>query len=368
MSSRHRRVTAVVGLSVILLAVVLAVLAWPYLQGVAIPKLSPFLAQVKPVPAKPEPQRPPLLAVRTAIEDGRVVVKLSDAERERMGVKTARLSPSAHRTEIQAYGTVLDIARITDLTNSYASAKAALLTAQARAEVSRSAYTRAKNLGQYATQVQVETAEGTFRTDEAALTAAQSQVRTLAATAQQEWGAVLGKAIVERAPSVTRLIERADFLVQVTLPPGETLKGEPGAAFAEVPPQSERVALRYVSAATRTDQRIQGLSYFYLVSGESGLLPGMSTLAFITSDKIANGVAVPESAVVHWQGGAWIYRAVGDDAFARHALKSDAAMADDCYVVADLDQPTEIVVIGPQAVLSEEVKTQSQATGDADDD
>lgn len=368
MTSRGRRRSSVAWVVGLLLLVALAVLSWPQLESSLAPKLAGFFAQNNPGAAKVEPQRPLLLATRTAIEGGRVVVKLSDDERARMGVKTARLSPAAHRTEIQAYGSVLDIARITDLTNSYASAKAALQTAQARAEVSRSAYTRAKSLGQYATQVQVETSEGTFRTDEAALTAAQSQVRTLAATAQQEWGAVLGKAIVERTPAVTRLIERTDFLVQVTLPPGETLKGEPGAAFAEVPPQSDRVALRYVSAATRTDQRIQGLSYFYVVSGDSGLLPGMSTLAFLTSDKIANGIAVPESAVVHWQGNAWIYRAVGDDSFARHALKPDTPMADDAYVVGDIEAPTEVVVTGPQAVLSEEVKTQSQATGDADDD
>ena len=115
---------------------------------------------------------------------------------------------------------------------------------------------RAHSLGQYATKVQLETTEGAFRTDEAALAAAQSQLRTLAATAQQEWGTVIGRAIIERSPVITRLIERTDFLVQVTLPPGETLTAPPAIAHAEVPPQSERVALRYVSPATRTDQRI----------------------------------------------------------------------------------------------------------------
>jgi hypothetical protein len=126
--------------------------------------------------------------------------------------------------------------------------------------------------------------------------------------------------------------------------------------------------LRFVSAATRTDQRIQGLSFFYTVTGESGLLPGMSTLAFLSSDKVANGIAVPESAVVHWQGGAWIYRSVGDDVFARHALRSDAPMADDAYVVSDLTTETEIVVAGPQSVLSEEVRAQGKGTAADDDD
>ncbi|MDV2984343.1 UNVERIFIED_CONTAM: efflux RND transporter periplasmic adaptor subunit [Methylobacteriaceae bacterium AG10] len=318
----------------------------------------------------PAAHRPPAangLSARVAVEGGRAVVRLSDEEQSRIGVETARLKRMAHRIEVQAFGSVLDLARVTELTNSYASAKAQLQTAEAKTEVSRAAYVRARSLGQYATKVQLETAEGTFRTDEAALAAAQSQLRTLAATAQQEWGTVIGRAIVERSPAITRLIERTDFLVQVTLPPGETLKAPPAIAHAEVPPQSERVTLRYVSPATRTDQRIQGVSYFYTVAGDSGLLPGMSTLAFLTSERETTGIAVPESAVVHWQGSAWIYRSVGDDAFARHPLKADAPISDDAYVVDDLGAEAEIVVTGPQAVLSEELKGQIQAA-DADDD
>ncbi|GJD44280.1 hypothetical protein AFCDBAGC_2146 [Methylobacterium cerastii] len=318
----------------------------------------------------PVAPRPPHLpaAQRTAIEGGRVVVVLTPEERARIGLETARRPSESHPIEIQAYGSVLDLARVTELTNSYATATAQLQTAQARVEVSRAAFQRAKSLGAYATQVQIETTEGTFQTDQAALAAAQSQVRTLSATAQQEWGPVIGRGIVERSGLVTRLIERADFLVQVTLPPGEALKGPPGAAFAEVPPQSERVPLRFVSAATRTDQRIQGLSAFYTVSGDSGLLPGMSTLAFITASRAAVGVLVPEEAVVHWQGGAWFYRAVGEAGFARHALGADPALSGDGFVVADLTNETEIVLRGAQALLSEEMKAQAQASGGADDD
>lgn len=312
-------------------------------------------------PAVPKP------ASRTAIEGGRIVVKLAPGERERIGVETLDVAPGNHRIEIQAYGSVLDLARVTELTNAYASAQAALQTAQAKAEVSKSAFQRARNLGPYATQVQLETAEGTYQTDQASLSAAQSQLRTLAATAQQEWGPVIGKAIIERAPAVTRLIERTEFLVQVTLPPGEVLKGQPNTAFAEVPPQSERVALRYVSPATRTDQRIQGVSLFYVVSGDSGLLPGMSTLAFITADRAAHGILVPEDAVVHWQGGAWFYRAIGEGGFARHPLPSGAAMSADAYVVGDITEETEIVVRGAQALLSEEARAQSPAAVDDDD-
>lgn len=320
--------------------------------------------QARSTPAKPVH----LPAQRVAVEEGRAVVRLSAAERARIGVVSEARPAAAHREELQAYGSVLDLARVTDLTNSYAGAKAALQTAQARAEVSRSAFQRARTLGQYATAVQREAAEGTFQTDQAALAAAESQLRTLAATAQQEWGPVLGRAIVERAPAITRLIERADFLVQVTLPPGEGLKGPPAAAFAEVPPQSARVALAYVSPATRTDPRIQGLSFFYTVPGDSGFLPGMSMLAFLAADRSVTGLSVPEEAVVHWQGAGWIYRAVAPDTFARHRLKADPPMSADAYVVEDLPGGTEIVLAGAQALLSEEMKGQNPGSGAVDDD
>ena len=305
--------------------------------------------------------------VRVSVQGGRTVVRLSEEERARIGVETVRLRSADHAIEIQAYGSVLDLARVTELTNSYANARAQLQTAEAKAEVSRNALRRAKNLGTYVTQAQVETAEGMSRTDEAALAAAQSQLRTLAATAQQEWGPVVGKAIIERSPMITRLIERDDFLIQITLPPGETLRVPPDVAFAEVPPQSERISLRYVSTATRSDQRIQGVSYFYAVSGDSGLLPGMSTLAFLTSERMTAGVAVPESAVVHWQGSAWIYRSVEDDVFTRHALKPDAPISADSFVVDDIGPETDLVVVGPQAVLSEEVRGLTPDSGEDDD-
>nr|WP_085984980.1 multidrug transporter [Methylobacterium nodulans] len=349
--SRPRRVLRTLGTLVVLGAV----------AGAAIWYLPAHLRAAAPAD-KPLPPR----VSRAVVEDGRSIVKLAPAERRQIGVETVTLRTAQHREERQAYGAVLDLARVTDLTNAYASAKAQLLTAQARLEVSRSAYQRAKALGPYATAVQVETAEGSFRTDEASLAAAESQLRTLAATAQQEWGAVIGRAIVERSALVTRLIERERFLVQVTLPPGESVGTPPATAYAELPPQSARVPLDYVSPATRTDQRIQGLSYFYTVAGDSGFLPGMSSLVFVPSARAVAGVAVPEDAVVHWQGGAWFYRSVGPDAFARHPLNTDGPMSDDTFVVAGLPDETEIVLRGAQALLSEEMKNQIRVSGDDD--
>ncbi len=326
------------------------------------------VAALLPALRKPPAVDARLPAPRTAVEDGRTFVRLTEAERARIGLIAETRPAVLHRQELTAYGTVLDLARITELANSYAGAVAALQTAQARAEVSASAARRARNLGAGVVAVaQIETAEGTLLTDRAAQAAAESQVRTLAATARQEWGSLLGTAIIERAPLVTRLIERTDFLMQVTLPPGETFASPPQAAFAEVPPQSERVALRLVSPATRTDPRLQGQSFFYLVSGDSGLLPGTSTMAFLPGERAVRGVLVPEDAVVHGDGSSWVYRGTGDGAYVRHPIRPDAPMSADAYVVEDLPDGAEIVLRGGQALLSEEMKSRIRVVGDDDD-
>ena len=224
-------------------------------------------------------------------------VRLSPDQQHQIALETAVLEAAPLPEQVRAYGVVLDVARITDLTNNYANAQAQLQTAQAKFDVSKSAFDRAQSLVHSAILAKrdAEAAEGTFLTDQAALTAAQSQVKTLAATARQEWGPVIGKGIVERSSQVVRLIERDQFLIQVTLPPGIVLSEPPRAALAQAPTRNANIELSYVSPATRTDARIQGLSYFFVAPGDSGLLPGMNTIVYVPSGKTYEGVFLEDT-------------------------------------------------------------------------
>lgn len=295
-------------------------------------------------------------------------VKLKPNQQSQIGLETAVLEAAPHPEQFRAYGAVLDISRITELTNSYANAQAQLQTAQAKLEVAKSAFDRVRNLVESAAlpKKEAEVAEGTFRTDKAALAAAESQLRTLAATAQQEWGPVVGKGIVERSPVVVGLIERDLFLVQVTLPPGVTITGTPGTALAQAPTRNANIDLAYVSPATRTDTRIQGLSYFFSAPGNSGLLPGMNTTVYVPSGNTYEGVFVEDTAIVRWQGRSWVYLRVDNDTFKRHPISTDQPVSDDDYVVRDIPSGSEIVIRGAQVLLSEEAR--SELRGGADDD
>ncbi len=295
-------------------------------------------------------------------------VRLSPDQQRQIGLQTAVLEAAPHPEQFRAYGVVLDVARITELTNSYASAQALLQTAQAKFDVAKSSFYRARNLVESAGMAKkdAEAAEGTFRTDQASLAAAESQLKTLAATARQEWGPLIGKGIVERSPQVVRLIERDEFLVQVTLPPGVTLTEPPQTALAQAPPGSVNIDLRYVSPATRTDPRIQGLSYFFSAPGDSGLLPGMNTAVYVPSGKTYEGVFVEDTAIVQWLGRSWVYLRAGSDTFRRHPISTDQPVSDDDYVVRDIPPGSEIVIQGAQVLLSEEAK--SELRGSANDD
>src|SRR6266436_6487332 len=122
--------------------------------------------------------------IRVSNKNGDPVITLDAATQQRSGIETAALPSTHHPEELRAYGMVLDVARLTELSNNYANAKAP------------------------------------FGTDQASLAAAEAQVRTLTATAYQEWGSVLGKSLVDESPMITALIERQTFLLQITLPPG----------------------------------------------------------------------------------------------------------------------------------------------------
>jgi hypothetical protein len=311
-------------------------------------------------------ERPVRAPLRVSNVNGAAVIKLDAETQRRNGIETTTLMPAPYQEEVRAYGIVLDLAHLTDLNNRYANAKSQLQTAQAKLAASKTAFERAQSLYNHQQAVslaQVQTAEAAFRVDEAAVTAAQSHVRTLAATAEQEWGAVLGKSLIDGSPMVNRLIERQDFLLQITLPPGVSLSKPPATAFLQTS-KATRAAIAFVSFATRADPKIQGVSFFYVVPAESGVLPGMNVLAFLGTGTTAGGGTVPAGAIVWWQDRAWAYRRSGPDRFTRIEISTDLPAPGGGYIVKDLPNDAEIVTSGAQLLLSEEFRAQIQVGGD----
>ena len=321
-----------------------------------------FLAGRNEAAVEAQRERAVKVPIRVSGEAGEAVITIDADTQQRSGIETTALPSAPHQEEVRAYGMVLDVARLTELSNNYANAKAQVQTAQAKLAMSQPAFDRAEKLfneTHVVSQAQLQAAEAAFGTDQASLAAAQAQVRTFAATAYQEWGSVLGKSLVEESPMITALIERQNFLLQITLPPGVTIQAPPATAFIETG-KADRANITFVSPATRIDPRIQGVSFFYTAAAESGVLPGMNVLAFLPSGRSTEGAAVPASAIVWWQGRAWAYRRTGQDTFIRVEIPTDLPAPGGGYIANDVPKDAEIVTRGAQLLLSEEFRAQIQ--------
>jgi hypothetical protein len=330
-----------------------ALLIWGFLEG---------RSEVEREAERELPVKEPL---RVSMRGGEPVITLDSHTLLNSGIETAALASAPFQEQVRAYAMVLDLARLTDLSNNIANAKSQLQTAQAKLAASKAAFERARRLvdTHAVSQAQLEAAEAAFQADQAAVAAAESQGRTLSATAFQEWGPVLGKSLVDRSYTIVRLIERQDFLLQVTLPPGASIPKPPEAAEIQNRPNT-RAEIRYISQATRTDPKIQGLSYYYVTPADSEVLPGMNVLAFLPSGKHADGITIPASAIVWWQDRAWVYRRLAPESFVRTDIRTELPTPGGGYIAAGLPKEVEIVTRGAQLLLSEEFRAQIQVGED----
>jgi hypothetical protein len=263
---------------------------------------------------------------------------------------------------------VLDIGNLTALSTSYVAATTQMNTAEARLAASSAAFKRAAALYRdgAGSLAQSEAAEASYRGDAAALIAAQSHCRTIAATAIQEWGQTIGTALVQAAPLVQRLIDRQDLLIQVTLPHGLSIE-PPKAASIQGGGDFAKVDAQLISSAPRTDPKIQGLSFFYLAPPAGGLLPGMNVLAYMSPDGGHPGLTIPPSAIVWHAGKAWIYLRTASEGFTRQAIPAANYERPDGAVIipaASIQNAQGIVTEGAQLLLSEEFRAQIQVGQD----
>lgn len=329
--------------------------------------------ETRPVRPMAAPQQPAAIpATVPATVNGEAAITLSEAAQRDDGIAVFRLTESPHRRELQAYGTVVDLRPLTDLDNRYDNAKAQLDIAQAKLAASQTAYERARALfgaNKVISAAQYQTAEASYLVDRATLAGARSQLHSLEASAVQDWGPVLGRAVIEDKPVVQRLIARRLVLLQATLPAGERLFGQPTGAAAQAD-DGTLVPLDFVSEAPRTDPRLQGLSFYFTAPADSGLLPGMNVVVLVPKGAEIDSVVLPESAVV-WEGGQpWAYFSSGPNTFTRRPIATDWRATGGGYVVEGVADGAEVVTRGAQMLLSDEFRAQIKAgaSGDQDND
>ena len=298
---------------------------------------------------------------RVSMASDESVVSIDNATQAKSGMIVSALKTNTTPLEQQAYATVLPVQDLADARNNYVTAKAQLEKAQASLDVARKEYQRLTELhndDRNVSDKMFQAGTAALKTEEANVHAAQTTVQSTTNSVVQRYGDVITGWLVNDTPTLKRVLQQQDVLIQVTYPVN---------ASHATPPKVIRVqtgenifaTANLIARSPRIDPRIQGISYFYIAPAQM-LVPGMNVLAFLPTQNEAQGVVVPQSAVVWWQGKAWIYVQKNDDRFARREIPTEQPVENGFVVRSGLTPNDHIVVDGAQLLLSEEFRSQIQ--------
>lgn len=342
-------------IAIVVIVVVMALAVWGFLAGRA--ERAVEAQRETPVSA---PSRVSLVQDQTA-------VTLDAASQRQSGVVVAAQQPMTRSPSLQAFGTVLDVADLIALRNSYTTAQVQVSKAAAAELASRAEYQRSQALHAGERDIStkaLQTADAVWRSDQASLQAAQAALIAATQTASQQWGAVLAKAAADNATLFMRLATRQEALLQIVLPASTQLVQAPQRARVQTQ-AGTFVEATLISASPRTDPRLQGASYFYSAPA-NGLLPGMAVTVYLSQGAPVQGAMIPNSAVVWWQGHAWVYTRDRPDRFVRHELPVDNPVDGGWFVPQGFANGKSVVATGAQLLLSEEQRSRLSAGGDGD--
>lgn len=309
-----------------------------------------------------ERERPPEMPSQAQTVDGQTFITLDKASQDRNGIVVATLRQTMHQQQVSANAVVLPVQQLTELRSNYLAGAAQLEKATAALRVSRSEYDRLKMLyqdEQNASAKAMQAAEGAWRSDQANARVANEALRLNEVAAQQTWGPVISKWVIDGSPALDRILAQKDLLIQVSFSPGgET--NPPKTAFIQS--RSGRVQrAEFVSAYPTVDPRMQSPSFLYVTPATPEFVPGMTLVVQLPTGPQMLGIVVPANAIIWSQGKAWTYLQIAPDRFTRREVPTETPAPEGFFVATDFKPGEKVVIQGGQQFLSEEFRSQIHA-------
>jgi hypothetical protein len=304
-------------------------------------------------------------SAQITVENGRTLITLDAPTQSRLGFTVATLGSTVTRVQATFPAVVLPVQELATFRVAYVAAQAQLERARLQAGVARKEYARLKALSgedQNVSEKALQAAEAALQSDEADVRAAEQQLKLQAASLRLEWGETVTRWATEDSPQFQRILEGGDALVQMTIPSATTV-APPKSVSLEVPSGSRSQAV-FVSAYPRVDPRIQGTSFLYLAAVHPELPPGRNLVAHLPVGSPLKGVVIPASAVIWSEGKAWVYAQVSPEGFSRSPLSTDVPVDNGFFAEQGFSAGDKIVIVGAQALLSEEMLLHGQGGGD----
>ena len=296
------------------------------------------------------------------------IVSLSSATQQNSGITTAKLNSASFQGEIKSFGNVVAIDSLIEAKTQVLNLKTNASLARATGGQNIQQYQRLKALNEDNKNVSdraVQEALAAVNADKANITSSESQLKNLQNGTKLQWGAALAKLVFDDKlpPHLARLLNRENVLIQVSLPLSSATPSA-GSAITVTPLNDAKVRITavYVSPASSSDASGVGKTFYYSAPAEQ-LRIGMRVNVEIghSGSAAANGVIIPNNAVVWYAGAPWAYfkkssdPKKSNDQFVRKPISADTEVGSGWFN-ANISADSVIVVSGAQLLLSEEFK------------
>lgn len=276
------------------------------------------------------------------------------------GIKTQRLQSATRATEFSTYGKVLSLEPLLALRQQYLAAQAQQDSAAAKYQEADLNLHRTRNLHQQdiVSTRRLQEQQALWRNEKANLATSNYQQQTILAASRLQWGDTLTRWFTQNQDKqAEQFLGHRAQLLQITLPPNSQLAPDVfGIEVDEHGRRDQAIKATLISPAPQVDPITQGERYFFKTEGRS--LPfGAYISAWITHGKQQSaGVIIPESAVVWHLGQALVFIKTEDGEFSRRLLAEQIPVKGGYFAASGFKADEEIVTIGAQTLLSQELK------------
>jgi hypothetical protein len=156
---------------------------------------------------------------------------------------------------------------------------------------------------------------------------------------------------------VDSLTQSKAALIRMDVPLSEGASSAPiGARIGTVGNEESFLEAEYLGPATTADPQMQGRGYLFLMQTNPPP-PGALVSGWLKLPGEADsGVVVPREAVVRHEGEAFLYLQKGEEIFVRKEIELEHAVDKGWFVEKGLKPKQNVVVVGAQQLLSEELK------------
>jgi hypothetical protein len=306
-------------------------------------------------------------------------VFLAEKAQPLSGLQTITLTPASHRAEFSAYGKAINIQPLIELRRRYSVAMSERGGASARFNQAEQNIKRQQDLYREGAtskrNLQVQQAQ--WQTDKALVDASNVQGTAIADEARLNWGKTLTEwALSKDSHKLDDFLSGRKTLLQITLPANKQLASDIQSIDVEATGnRSAASKAELISAAPQTDTTVQGESYFFqtdgrrdcsgqscgthAIPGDNRIRPGMRVAAWIPEQgENQSGVVIPKSSLIWYMDQAFVYIKTDAEHFSRRTIDQYSAMADGYFVGSGINAGEQLVVMGGQMLLSEELKGQ----------